>query len=208
MKTVRSQTNLKRLPPHLSHHPTTASLEALVIKSTWAHPAQCTMKGRLSVKKLLGPHVDPPARARPVLMCPLLCDNLAPPTHQCMPLLTVSHLGRECSWYPPLEKPSHSNRSQKPRASPQWLPFSISVSDGGLPYFPENVPGPFILMVTRAYLYQDKHLRTRTFKDTWQGCCWRAKVVLCETAHRDRQCYLGFCMTACWELPDNYSGLR
>lgn len=36
--------------------------------------------------------------------------------------------------------------------------------------------------------------------DTWYECCWRSKVVLHETAHRDWKCYLGFCMAACWEM--------
>lgn len=119
-------------------------------------------------------------------------------TSPCMPLVAMSELGKGMQLLPIFgEAP---NNSQKPGASPLWLPLWISVSGDGFPYFPETVPDSSIFIVIRASIYQDKLLRTRTSKDLWQGCCWRSKAVLCETPCRDWQCYLGFCMTACWEL--------
>jgi hypothetical protein len=122
--------------------------------------------------------------------------------HQCMPLVTMSDLGGEYSWCPPLKKPS--SYQQNPRVSPPWLWLWISVSDYGFSSFPESVTAHLFLLWTKIFIGQDKLLRTRISKDTWQGHYQRSKVVFLEKPHRDWQCYLRFCMTACWELLDNF----
>lgn len=153
-----------------------------MIKPNLSTSSSMHNEGEAVSKEAAGPHGTSPARAHPVLMCPLLCDNLAPPSS---PMHATTHRvtpGQGMQLVPTFgETLTQQQESEAKGISTVTSFFNFSIR-WWVPYFPENVPGPFILMVTRAYLPQDKHLRTRTFKGYMARMLLKAKVVLCETA--------------------------